>query len=247
LPEAAIAGLLAAVAGGAVGGFIGGTLAPRETSHGRVLLTRTERLGALTGALVLVAIIAWGVPLSASGPDSATVALRDVPGDGGRSVQATVRVHPADAVRDNPEFFTVTAWQGGGRVLDPLERVGPGVYRTTKAIPVHDGWKATVRLQQGNDLVGVPVYLPEDRAIPKPEVPANAHFTRDFQADKKLLQREQKEGVSGSLWALAYASVLAIVLALAALLTWALLRLEAGGPRRPARARRTPAAKPELV
>jgi hypothetical protein len=247
LPEAAIAGLLAAVAGGALGGFVGGTLAPRRTTHGRrILLGRAERLGALAGALVLVGILVWGVPVSGSGPDSATVALRDASTGGGRAVNATIRIRPAAAAED-ADFLTVTAWQGGGMVLDHLERIGPGLYRTTQPIPVHGGWKATIRLEKGDELVGVPIYMPEDRAIPKPEVPATAHFTRAFEPDRKLLQRERKEGVSGSLWAIAYSTVLVVVIALAVLLAWILLRLEAGGPRGRSRARRSPAAEPELV
>ena len=159
--------------------------------------------------------------------------LRDVAGaDGGRAVNATIRVSPASAAED-PAWLNVTAWQGGGSVLDPLERVGPGVYRTTKPIPVHDGWKAMLRLQRGDALVSAPIYLPRDRAIPAPEVPAPATFTREFQADHELLQRERKKGVPGALTASAYVTVLAIALSLMALIAWALIRMEGGGGGRP--------------
>jgi len=114
-------------------------------------------------------------------------------------------------------------------VLDPLERVGPGVYRTTKPIPVHDGWKSTLRLQRGDALVSVPIYMARDRAIPAPEVPAQASFTREFQADHELLQRERKKGVPGALTAAAYATVLAIALSLIGLIAWVLIRMEGGG------------------
>ena len=117
-------------------------------------------------------------------------------------------------------------------MLDPLERVGPGLFRTTKPIPVHGGWKATLRLQRGDTLASVPIFLPRDRAIPAPEVPATASFTRDFQPDHELLQRERKKGVPGSLTATAYATVLAIALSLMALIAWALIRMESGGGRR---------------
>ncbi len=151
---------------------------------------------------------------------------------------ATIRISPASAASD-PDFLNVTAWQGGGSVLDPLERVGPGVYRTTKPIPVHDGWKAMVRLQRGSTLVSVPIYLPRDRAIPAAEVPAAATFTRDFQSDHEFLQRERKEGIPASLSASAYLTVLAIALSLFALLGWSLIRLESGDP---AAGRRVPRA-----
>ena len=38
--------------------------------------------------------------------------------------------------------------------------------------------------------------MPEDKAIPAKGIPAPAQFTRTFEKDKKLLQREQKPGVS---------------------------------------------------
>jgi hypothetical protein len=222
LPEAAVAGLACAVAGGAVGGFVGGALVHPRPVPG----SRAERLGALAGGLAIVAVLAWAVPLGAGGPRQAALSLRDVPGvDGGRAVAATIRIEPPSAAA-GAEFLNVTAWQGGGSVLDPLERVAPGLLRTTEPIPVHGGWKAMLRLQRGDSLVSVPIRLPRDRAIPAPAVPARAEVTRAFRPDHEVLQRERKQGVPGALTALAYASVLAIALALAALIAWALLRLE---------------------
>ena len=56
-----------------------------------------------------------------------------------------------------------------------------------------------VRLQQGDALVSVPIYLPRDRAIPAAEVPAEADLhARDFRSDTKVLQRERKQGVPAS-------------------------------------------------
>ena len=52
----------------------------------------------------------------------------------GREVEATVRIDPPDAAA-GAEWFDVTAWQGGGLVVDPLKRTGPGVYRTHRADP----------------------------------------------------------------------------------------------------------------
>jgi hypothetical protein len=144
----------------------------------------------------------------------------------------------------------VTAWQGGGSVVSELERIGPGVYRTSEPLPVYGGWKAMIRLHTGDSLVGVPIFLPEDRAIPAPEVPAESSFTREFVRDLALLQREQKDDVPGALSALAYLVVGAIAAALIALIGWALLRLERGAGPRPAASRpasRTSVRGPELV
>ena len=103
---------------------------------------------------------------------------------------ATIRLDPRDSVED-PEFMNVTGWQGGGSVVDPLEQVGPGVYRTTKPIPVYGGWKSTLRIQQGDALISMPLFMPKDEAIPAAEVPAKASFTRAFQPDIEVLQRER--------------------------------------------------------
>ena len=101
---------------------------------------------------------------------------------------------------------------------------------------MHDSWKTTLRLQRGSDIIAVPVYLPEDAAIPAKEIPASASFTRSFILDKKLLQREQKHGVPSYLWALAYAVVgllaaLALV-CIAAGTSWAARK--ANAPEQPA-------------
>jgi hypothetical protein len=260
LPEAAIAGFVTAVAAGAVGGFVGGALARpiMETSGtGLSRAERSARMGpvshraALGAFLVLVAVVGWGLPISSDGPERARVTLTDVSPRPEREVHATVRIDPADAA-EGAHFLNVTAWQGGGSVVSELERAAPGVYRTTEPIPVHDGWKAMVRLHRGDSLLGVGIYLPEDRAIPAPLVPAEPRFTREFVRDLELLQREKKDDVPGALSLLAYLVVAAIAAGLIVLIAWTLLRLERSGgrppaPKAPSGARRTPVGEPELV
>jgi hypothetical protein len=247
LPEAAIAGLVTAVAAGAVGGFVGGALV-RPTPERTVPMGRTAHRAALAAFVVLVAVIGWGLPISDVGPRRATVALEDVRSGAERAVEATVRIDPPDGAND-AHFLNVTAWQGGGSVVSELEPAGPGVYRSSEPVPVYGGWKAMVRLHTGDSLVGVPIFLPEDRAIPAPEVPAEASFTRDFVRDVVLLQREKKDDVPVALSAIAYLVVVAIAAALIALIAWALLRLE-GAERRPRAAPtagRTQVREPEPV
>jgi hypothetical protein len=194
-------------------------------------------------------VIAWGLPISSDGPRTASVRLTEVRSGKDRAVEATIRITPPDAA-DGAHFFNVTAWQGGGRVVDKLAKIGPGLYRTTDPIPVHGGWKALLRLHRGDALVAVPIYLPRDRAIPAAEVPAKASFTRPFVRDLRLLQRERKAGVPGAITLLAYLSVAAIAGSLIALIAWALLRLEgtaARPPRVPRAPSRTSVGEPELV
>jgi hypothetical protein len=176
------------------------------------------------------------------------VALEDVRSGAERSADATVRIDPPDAAED-AHFLNVTAWQGGGSLVSDLERVREGVYRTTEPVPVYGGWKALVRLHTGDSLIGVPIFMPEDRAIPAPEVPAESRFTRDFVRDLVLLQREKKDDVPAALSVIAYLVVAAIAAALIALIAWCLLRLEGAErrPRAPRTAGRSPGREPEFV
>src|SRR3954452_6578366 len=122
LPEAAIAGFITAVAAGALGGFIGGSLVGKSgaliSREDGARLVSGDRRAALAGGLVLMAVIAWALPLSTTGPQRAQVALKDIQGGSHRTVAATIKLDPR-ASADNPDFINVTAWQGGGkRVLD---------------------------------------------------------------------------------------------------------------------------------
>jgi hypothetical protein len=228
-PEAAIVGFAAAIAGSTIGAWIGTHLSPVPPERSPQL-----RRAALCSAAVLAALVAYGLYTSAQEGTSAQVALREVSGTGGREVEATVRMNPPDAAAD-AEWFDVTAWQGGGLVVAPLDRTGPGLYRTTEPIPVHGNWKAMIRLHDNNSLTALPIYLPRDEAIPVGEVPAPAHFTRSFGDEHQLLQRESKGGPP-FLVALAYSAVAGIALSLLVLLAWALHRLAVG--LRPAPLRR---------
>jgi hypothetical protein len=224
LPEVALVGFAAALAGSLIGAWIGTHLSPEPLERSPLL-----RRAAVCAAAALAALVGFGLYTTPQQGVSARVALHDVKGSGeGREVEGTVRLRPADAAAD-AKWFDITAWQGGGLVVDPLKRIGPGLYRTTEPIPVYGNWKAMVRLHEDNSLTALPIYLPRDAAIPVGEVPAPAHFTRAFGNEHKLLQREQKGG-SPLLVAIAYSTVVAIALSLLVLLAWGLHRLAAGPP-----------------
>jgi hypothetical protein len=159
---------------------------------------------------------------------TAAFQLRDVGGGPGRHVQARVTLDPRTAA-DDAKWVSVTAWQGHGRlVVNRLKKVGEGVYETTKPIPVNGDWKALLRVHRDDAILGAPIYLPADPAIPAKGVPAKAAFTRPLVADHKILQRESKSA-SGILPLLDYGAVLAIALALCALMGWGLSRLARDG------------------
>lgn len=227
-PEVAVVGFAAAIAGATIGAWIGTHLSPVPLERSPLL-----RRAAVCSAAVLAALVVYGLYTPTQQGVSGQVALKDVGGPAGREVEATVRLDPPDAAAD-AEWFDVTAWQGGGLVVAPLERTGPGVYRTTEPIPVHGNWKAMIRLHDESSLTALPIYLPRDEAIPVGEVPARAEFTRAFSDEHQLLQRESRGGAPVVV-ALAYATVGAIALSLLALLAWGLHRLAVGlrpSPRR---------------
>jgi hypothetical protein len=227
LPEGVLMSLAAGRAGGAVGALLATGL---RTELPRPAIAR----GALvvSGLLVAIGVVAG---LQAQVPDGVRgqVQLTDVPGGDGRQAVATVRIDPERT--GDRAWLTATAWQGGGLVVDRLEEVSEGVYRSTRPLPVDGDWKTLIRLHDGRDLAAIPVFLPNDPAIPAPEIPAQRSFERPFVAEIDLLQRERKDDVAGWIWAAASALVLGLYLVFLGALAWGVGRLarsadESDGP-----------------
>jgi hypothetical protein len=131
---------------------------------------------------------------------------------------ATIELDPPDAA-DDAKWMHAMAWQGGGSRLVELRETAPGTYRTTEPLPVTGDWKSMIRLHAGNAILAMPIYLPEDRAIPVREVPAEPRFERAFQLDHEILRREETGGAAW-LSGAAYGALAVIALAwLAAILT----------------------------
>ena len=234
-PEGAIVGFAAAMSGALVGAWIAAHLSIEPALRRSGL-----RSAAVGGAAVIAALVAFALYTPSTSDTTARVALQDVPAENGRHVDATIRLDPPDAA-DDAEWLTVTAWQGGEELhVDRLDEVAPGVYRTTEPVPVDGTWKALLRLHEGNRLLALPIFLPTDEAIPVGEVPATARFTRGFEDEHLLLQREQTGG-SPAVTVLAYTTVGLTALALLAAIAWGLHRL-AFGPGAPRR--REPSKRP---
>jgi hypothetical protein len=214
--------LVTAVASGLLGGFVGGSFA--AAAEGRRLAPPPLAPAAVALAAIVVAV---GLNVGDRTPSgwSAQLSLEEVNGGPERTVDATVRIDPARAA-DDAFWISAIAWQGGDKlVLNDLEQVSPGVWRTSEPLPVHGTWKALIRLHRDNYVSGVPIYMPEDTAIPAPAVPARPSFERPFVDETQILQREQKGDVPGFLVGLAYSVVAAIVAGLIALLGWVLVRV----------------------
>jgi hypothetical protein len=227
-PEGAVLGFVAAVAGGILGAMMGrALLAPGEERQ------RTPRLLMPIAWAASLAVIAIAMPMSAHENYKATVSLKTVDAGPQRSVLATVKLDPPQAA-DHATWFNLTSWQGGnglwhsqivGQWVVPLHKVAEGTYVATQPVPVYGKWKTLLRLATVNSLQAVPIYLPADPAIPAQGVPATAHFTRNFLADKKVLQRE---AVGGSIFLqrLAYALLALVGLVWVAGIAFGMRRLD---------------------
>jgi hypothetical protein len=219
--EAAIVVPLTAIASGLLGGFVGACLSsPREPGLVRIPSAAT----AATATVAIAAVVGYGLQTDHVQGARAQVTLEDARTAPQREVNATVRIEPASAAED-ADWVRGIAWQGGGLVDAELAQAGPGTWRTTEPLPVYDGWKALLRVHKDASIAGVPVYLPEDRAIPAEEVPAKRSFTRELVPEKEILQRELKDDVPTALPPIAYFTVGAVTLGLIVMLGWALARL----------------------
>jgi hypothetical protein len=221
-------GILMALGGGVAGGVLGALVALGLRSE--LPRPSVARAAATMSAAVVAACVANGLITTEPRGGSVSVALTPA---GGGEAHATVRVEPASMAGD-PSWLTVTAWQGGGLVVEELERIGDGVFRTSSPVPVSGDWKSMVRLHEGRSILGSPIYLPADPGIPAPEVAAAPRFERPLVPDRDLLQRELKDDVPGWLWGVASSAVLACWLIFLTALAWGVARVGRAGVEPPA-------------
>ncbi len=225
--------LVTAVGAGLIGAFMASALLAAEGGSRAAPASAPPMPSIAPAAAGLVAIaLVVGLNVGASAPEGlrGEVTLSEVGAPPKRTVDAEVRIVPA-AAADDARWLTATAWQGGEKlVVDHLEEVGPGLYRTTEPLPVHGTWKTLIRLHKDDALLGLPIFMPEDEAIPAEAVPApQGTFVRPLVDETEILQRELKADVPTSLALLGYSIVGSIVLALIVLLGWVLVRLGRGG------------------
>jgi hypothetical protein len=259
LGQMAVLAPVAAVAGGVIGAYTG-TALNAGAGDGPTVARRGPRWALPLAGVAIAACIAYPLPMNAGAPGAATASLHTVQGSlhiasgslhtapgslhsvraspavgaGGpevsRSIQGTFTLSPR-TMADDAQWVQIIDWQGGGLVVDRLRRLAAGAYATTQPIPVGGKWKAILRVANGRSLRGVPVYLPNDPAIPAVGAPASAHFTRPFEREKHILQREAVGGPAG-LATIAYLLLLAIVSGWLASIVWGMRRMGlAGGAR----------------
>jgi hypothetical protein len=157
---------------------------------------------------------------------TATVTLTEAPAAAGqRMVNVDARINPPDFVSEHPNWVSILAWQGHlenqrGRVIDNLDKVGPGHYRSTQPVPVWGTWKTLLRVHDGKTLTAVPIFLAADPGIGAQEVPADATFTRPFVAEITILQRERNPETPEMLWTIGCLVVLFCTLVMLGGLSW---------------------------
>jgi hypothetical protein len=185
LAEGVPTALLGCFAGGVLGALLGTGL------RGDLPVRAVRRRAALGSAAVLVALGANALVTTEPAGIRAQVALE-------RDGHVVARVKGADP--GQAHWFTAMAWQGGGRVIAPMEPLGDGRWRSSAPIPRHGTWKAALRLHSGRALVSVPLHLPRDPAIPTAGVLRPARFEAAFVPDVRVMQVERRDFVPGWLW-----------------------------------------------
>jgi hypothetical protein len=213
VPTAVLAGLCGALMGMAL--------------TGQPLPSRAVGISVVAATVVVIGgAVANGLHIVVPEQDNATITLTDLPSaPGQRMVSADVQLMPPNMVSEHPDWLTILSWQGRmennrGLVIDRLERVGPGHYRSTEPVPVWGSWKTLLRLQDGYTMTAVPIWEPADDAIPAPEVPALASSNRPFVHEITILQRERDQNAPGWLFTAGSLLVLIFTLIVIAALTW---------------------------
>ncbi len=190
--------------------------------------------------LVIGGAVANGLHIVVPRQDNAKITLTNLPSPPGqRMVSVDLQLTPKDMVSDHPEWVTVLSWQGRmenhrGLVIDRLRKVDPGHYVSTQPVPVWGSWKTLMRVQDGYTMTAVPIYEPEDAAIPAPEVPA-VSTSRPFVQEITILQRERDQ--NAPVWLFNAGSIVVLIFTLMVIsgLTWGAGRINAGtSPKRAA-------------
>ena len=156
-----------ALAAACVGGWLGRAADART---GRRRCARAARLAAAVAIFALV-----GLRAALDGRPQGVRADRTLHARRRRHRRnaVAVRVDPPSGA-DDANWLTATSWQGGGPRRRPLGARAPGVYRSTRPLPLTGEWKTMIRLHRGRALTALPVYLPADPAIPVEGIPARA-------------------------------------------------------------------------
>ncbi|MEH3154063.1 MAG: hypothetical protein PGN29_01490 [Gordonia paraffinivorans] len=196
-------------------------------------LPRPKLAGVAVAVTVLVIGGAVANGLRVEVPSDARASMTLTPAasvDGESRATAVVAISPTDLVSDDAEWVTILSWQGGldksrGLLIDPLEKIGPGLYRSTQSFPTSGSWKTLLRVQDGTTMTAVPIYLPADPGIGAQQVTADRQMTRPFVKEITILQRERTFDYPSWLYGAASLVVLVCSIILIAALAWGAARI----------------------
>jgi hypothetical protein len=187
LPETIWTGALAALGGAALGTALGFVTSGRARVRAAPVVDRRTAF-ALVGALLAVAA-ALAIPIRrVPVPVTAQIALQRI----GDAALVELRLDPPGGA-DDARWFEAMTWQSGELIIDQVQEVSRGVYRTTRPMPITGKAKTLVRLHRGGEMGAVPVFFPEDDEIGASELPA-VDRTATFERDSRLLMRESRTG-----------------------------------------------------
>lgn len=186
-----LAAIAAAVVGTALGRVVGGG---RAGIHA----------GVVAGSLLLLALLMAipfpraGAPVAATltaapvGPQRAAV---DRYGQPSYEQDVTVTVKLADpGVAPGADWFTILAWQGGGRRLIRLQPVGAGLWRSAEPVPTGGAWKSVVYLASGPTMLAAPIYFPPDPTYGSSGYAADPLVKRNLVPSVRLITSESHGG-----------------------------------------------------
>jgi hypothetical protein len=186
---------LAAVAAAVVGTALG-----RVVAGGRARI----RPGVVAAGLVLLALLLaipfprGGAPIAATlttapvGPQRAAV---DRYGQPSYEQDLTVTVQLADpGAVQGADWFTILAWQGGGRRLVHLLSVSAGRWRSAEPVPTGGAWKSVVYLASGPTMLAAPIYFPPDPTYGSAGYPADPLMKRSLEPSSRLITSESHSG-----------------------------------------------------
>ncbi|TCC28610.1 hypothetical protein [Kribbella sindirgiensis] len=241
LPSAIGYGVIVGAGAGLVGAWLAtryAEVAGEERAIGikyvrPIAVRRTHQLGA-AGLVAVVATVFFCVPRTAGAGVSGVVSLERVATGAEPTAYVTITLTPADAA-DGARWFEALAWQGGGLVFHPMEKVADGTYRSADPLPMYGKWKSMIRLHQGpRDLVASWVYAPEDAAIAKPAIQVSNGQTVEFVNEQQTLRREERTDVPRWMWNAGYALLAVVGLLEVIGIAWLVGRGARGGRMRAA-------------
>lgn len=189
LPQALVLATLAGLSGALLAVAVARVLAPdRVPGRGPSRVTVI--------AAVAAGLVAFLIPLPRAGEkpfvaDIEVTPLRD-------GTHAAVTAHFDDpTVLDGAEWFQVFAWQGGGRLQEPMQYVGRGTWRSPEPVPITGEWKSMLRIHDGSSMRAAPIRFNYDRFVDAPPIPARSREDFAFAREQQYLMREYRGGNRG--------------------------------------------------